>query len=115
MSTVMIGDQEFNVTKLDARKVATISKLIGNLIIRGRTTLNKLKAATEVNLVIGILAALEEDDLIQLSSVIAGCDPEYARENFDLVWVTEALNLQAQETDFRKIVENFTSLVSQIQ
>jgi hypothetical protein len=111
----MIAGESFEISQLNAKKVATISRMVGKMIISGRTTLKELKAVTDTNLVVGILASLQEEDLIELSAVIVGCDKEFARENFNLVWVSEALAAQSENADIKKIIENFTQLVSQIQ
>lgn len=112
---VMIAEQEYEVGPLNARKVAAISNLIGSLIVRGRVQLKDLKAAADTNLALGILAALQEDDLIKFSALLVNCDPEFAKENFDLIWVTDALRIQMEQTDFQAVIANFTALLSQLQ
>ena len=112
---VIIAGEEYEVGSLNAKKVAAISNLIGGLIIRGKLQLNDLKAAANTNLALGILAALQEEDLVKFSAILVNCEPEFARENFDLIWVTEALKIQMEETDLQAVITNFTALLTQLQ
>lgn len=114
---IEIEGTQYQVKKLHAFKVAKIANLFANLILGGNRKLRELKLNDlgGNSALFAILAILSEEDLVSLAALLIDVDPQFAKENFDLVWVTEALGKQIQISNLKAIVENFTSIASQIQ
>lgn len=112
---VEVNGQRYQVKKLHAKKIARIANLFANSLIKGNKQLRDMKAPDSTNILLGVLAALTEDDLVRLAAVLIDSDEQFASDNFDLLWVTDALAKQIAISNLRAVVENFTSLLSQIQ
>jgi len=115
MSKIVVGEQEFDVSKAGPMQIAGIARLIARLNLKGRDVLNKeFQAAADdpSSFVWAMLAALDEEDLIDLAALVIGADREFAAEHFDLGWVIEGLAVMIEETDLAGVVANFTRIVS---
>jgi len=111
---VVIGGKEFEITPLNAKKTTFVMNTLGRLLIGGRIKLKEFKGLEAKDLPIAILTAVDEQTLVALAAVVVGCDEDYARDNFNLSWVLEALAIQVQVGELDKVIRNFTLLVSQI-
>lgn len=112
---VNIGGIFYQVKPLHARKVSRIANLFAISLINGNKKLRDLKAPDTTNIVLGVLASLTESDLIKLAALLVDVEEKFAEDNFDLLWVTDALAKQIAVSNLKAVVENFTSLLSQIQ
>ena len=92
---ITIEGTRYELTKMRARQVATISNIFGEMLIAGDKKLKDFKVSGDINFIVGVLAALDD--------------------NFDLVWVTEALGKQLKISNLRGVLINFTSISTQIQ
>lgn len=112
---VIIEGVRHELSKLRARQVATISNIFGEMLIAGDKKLKDFKVSGDLNFIVGVLAALDERSLIKLAAALIGKDEKFAEDNFDLVWVTEALGKQLKLSNLRGVLINFTSISTQIQ
>lgn len=113
MKTVEVAGQTFEVDKAAPSQIAGIAKLIAGIYLRGKKEVSKLGLSSDASdLVWGVLSVLDEEDLIRLAALVIGSDEEFARENFDLVWVSDALASLIEETDLGAVIANFTRIVS---
>lgn len=112
---VNIAGTDYVVKPLHAKKVARIANLFAISMISGNKKLKELKAPDTTNIVLGVLAALTDTDLVKLAAILVDVEESFADENFDLLWVTDALAKQIAVSNLKAVVENFTSLLSQIQ
>lgn len=112
---VMVGDERIEIKKLSASKVAVVSNIFAELLINGNKKLREYKAADNMAFIVGVLAALDEKNLVRLAACLIERDVEFARENFELGWVLEALGIQVQVSNLRAVITNFTSLLSRLQ
>ena len=113
-NTVFVNGEEFIITPLNATKTAFIANLFGRLLISGKLQLKQFKGLDPSDLPIAILSAVTSDMLIELAAVLINSDEEFARDNFDIVWVTDALRIQVENGGLDKVIRNFTSIVSQV-
>lgn len=113
--TVVVGDERIEIKKLTASKVATVSNIMGELLINGNRKLREFKATSDMAFFVGVLAALNENELVRLAAALIERDEQFVRDNFDLGWVLDALGKQMQVSNLRAVVANFTSLLSQLQ
>ena len=110
MSSVTVNEQEFVVSRISPMQIAGIANLIARLSATGKKEIKKIDPTQKTELVWGVLAALSEDDLIAFAALTLGCDKEFAREHFDLEWVTEAIAILVEETNFEAVARNFTRI-----
>lgn len=114
MATVQINGTEFEIKPMRAKEIATISNIVGKLSLDGRKLLRA--AGTDPSDVLwALLAAVNGDELVKLAAVVVGCDEKFAAENFDLVWVTDALVKQMSNINLGAILRNFSALSTQVQ
>lgn len=113
-TVVKIGENEFEITPLNAKKTAYIANLFGKLLLAGKMKLKDFSGLRGNDLPFAILAAVDENMLVGLAAVLIGSDEEFARENFELEWVMEALVIQTRVSNLDTVIRNFTVLVSQI-
>jgi hypothetical protein len=112
---ITIEGTRYELTKMRARQVATISNIFGEMLIAGDKKLKDFKVSGDINFIVGVLAALDERSLIRLGAALIGKDEKFVEDNFDLVWVTEALGKQLKISNLRGVLINFTSISTQIQ
>ena len=113
MATVQINGQDFEIKPMRANEIAAVAQIVGRLSLDGRKLLRQ--AGTDPGDVIwALLAAVTGDELVKLAAVVVGCDAKFAADNFDLVWVTEALALQMNNINLGAILKNFTLLSTQL-
>lgn len=112
---VTVNGADYEVKPLHAKKVARIANLFATSMIKGNKKLKEMKAPDTTNIALGVLASLDENDLVKLASVLIDVDEKFADDNFDLLWVTDALGKQIAISNLKGVVENFTALLSQIQ
>lgn len=112
---VSVADEHIEIKKLTASKVATISNIFGELLIKGNKKLKEFRATDNMAFIVGVLAALDEGSLVRLASCLIERDEDFARNNFDLSWVLSALAIQMQVSNLKAVIQNFTSLLSQLQ
>lgn len=112
--SIAIGGEQITISPLNAKKTAFIMNLLGRLLITGKIRLKEIKGSSANDLPLAILAAVDEENLVQLASVVIDKDATFVTENFSLSWVLEALLIQVRVGELDKIIRNFTSLVTQI-
>lgn len=113
-TVVKIGDEEFEITPLNAKKTTYIANMFGRLLLAGKMKLKDFSGLKGNDLPFAILAAVDEEMLVGLAATLIGSDVEFARENFELEWVMEALVVQTRVSNLDTVIRNFTLLVTQI-
>lgn len=116
MAQVVVNGTSFEVGRATPAQVAGIAKLISSVSMDARKNIVKSGLEGSNDAVIwAVLGELDEDRLVGLAALVLGSDEEFARENFDLVWVTEALALVVEETNLSKVIGNFTRIFTLAQ
>lgn len=112
MAVVNVNGTEFVIKTASASQVAGIGRIIAKI---GRPARKAIaESGDQIEVLFAILAALDEETLVEFAALLIGSDKEFARENFDLRWVVEAFGAFIEETDVVGIVQNFTSMFSQV-
>lgn len=116
MAQVVVNGTTFEVGRATPAQVAGIAKLISSVSIDARK--NIVKSGLDGNgdaVMWAVLGELDEERLVGLAALVIGSDKEFARENFDLIWVTEALALIIEETNLSRVIGNFTRIFTLAQ
>lgn len=109
-------DHEFNVGRPNAAQVAAIMRILSTVLRKVSSEIrNSGSEGDNLAIVAGLLGSLTEDQLIDLASVLIGSDKQFAADNFDLVWVTEALACVIEESNLAQVIQNFTRMFARIQ
>lgn len=112
-NTVEVNGTQFELKPMKAAQIAALSNIIGRLTLDGRKLLKDIGPGGDAtDFIWGLLAAVTEKELVKLAALVIGSDETFAAENFDLVWVTEALATQIEISNIGKIITNFTRLSS---
>lgn len=109
---VVVGEREFVIGKPTPGQVAGVTRIFARLSIGAKSELKQVEKPSELDYVMAILANVDEDTLITLAALSVGCDKKYATENFDLVWVTQALGILIRKSNLATVITNFTSIMS---
>lgn len=113
-SVLQIGGKEFNISKISPKQLVGIAKFFASMTTQGKKKLKDMKLDDTTSILWGVLDVITEDELINFASLLIGCDKEFARENFDLEWMSEAFAILAEKTNVAKVIENFTRAFSGI-
>lgn len=109
-------DHEFNVGRPNAAQVAAIMRILSTVLRKVSSEIrNSGSEGDNLAIVAGLLGSLTEDQLVDLASVLIGSDKQFAADNFDLVWVTEALACVIEESNLAQVIQNFTRMFARIQ
>lgn len=113
---IEVGGEQIEIKKLSAYKVASVSNILAEWLLKGNRKLNEFKyGSNNMAFVVGMLAALDEESLVRFASTLIERDVEFVKEHFDLAWVLNALAIQMQVSNLRAVITNFTYALSQIQ
>lgn len=115
MAEIVVNGQKFTVGRPTASQVSGIAKILSKINIEARKKV--VKAGIEESggaALWALLGELDEATLIEFAALAVGCDKEFARENFDLVWVTEAVALMVEQANFAQVLANFTRIFTQM-
>jgi hypothetical protein len=114
-TVVVIDGTEYKIGKPTAAQVSGIVRAFARLQLKARGEIRGLKDATDFDYIMAFLAHLEEDMLIELAALSIGVDKKFAKENFDLIWVTQALSALIKNANLGDVISNFTSMLSPSQ
>lgn len=109
---VVVGDREIKIGKPTPKQAAGVARAFARLNLKARGELASLKNPNEFDYIMAFVAHLDEETLIDLAALAIGTDKKFATENFDLVWVTQALIVLIRKADLAKVIANFTSMLS---
>jgi len=115
MGSVNVGGTEYAIKTADAKQIAGIAKMFSQIGIESKKALAGVDGEDYLSIIVAMVGAITEDQLIDLAAISIGVDREFAKENFDLLWVTEALAVLMEETNLAGVVKNFTRIFSRFQ
>lgn len=112
---IVVNGKEHKIGAASAAQVAGIAKILSQIGIESKRSMVGVDDGDYLTIISALIGAITEDQLISLAALCIGSDREYAAENFDLVWVTEALAVLMEETDLAGVVKNFTRIASRFR
>lgn len=116
MAQVVVNGNSFEVGRATPAQIAGIAKLISSITIDARKNIVRAGLDGSGEAVLwAVLGELDEERLVSLAALVLGSDKEFARENFDLVWVTEALALIIEQSNLSAVIGNFTRIFTLAQ
>jgi len=114
-TVVIVNDQEFSVGKASAAQVSGIARILSRIGSAAGKGAQDLSDGDYLSVIAAIVGAVDEDELVSLAALCIGSDEKFAKDNFDLVWVTEALAVLIEETNLDAVIKNFMRIASRFQ
>jgi len=114
-NVVNVNGTEFTVGHANAAQISGIAKILSRIGAAAGSGAKDLEDGDYLSVIAAVIGAIEEDQLVNLAALCIGSDREFAEENFDLVWVSEALAILVEETDLSAVVKNFMRIASRFQ
>lgn len=115
MGAVTVAGEKYEIGTASARQVAGVAKILSNVGLSARKSLDNISEGDYVSVIAALFGAVTEDELVELGALCIGADKEFVEQNFDLLWVSEALAILMEETDLAGVVRNFTRIASRFQ
>lgn len=109
---VKVGDKEFVIGKPSPAQIVGITRAFAKLQLGARKSLSDITDAGDMDYIMAFLANIDEETLVNLAALSIGSDKKFAVDNFDLVWVTQALGILIRKSSLAQVVANFTSILS---
>jgi len=114
-SVVVVNGTEFPIGKASAAQVSGIAKILSRIGSAAGSGAKDLADGDYLSVIAAIIGAISEQELVELAALCIGTDKKFATENFDLVWVSEALAVLIEETNLVAVVKNFMRIASLLQ
>jgi len=112
---ITVGEEEFVIAKANAAQVSGIAKILSRIGASAGKSAGDLADGDYLSVIAAIIGSVSEEELIELAALCIGSDKAFAKENFDLVWVSEALVILIEETNLSAVVRNFMRIASLLQ
>lgn len=106
-----IGGKTFEITAMRAAQITRFANILGRVTMGGRKVLRDA-AGDPGDFIWAVLAAIDEKSLVDLAALLIGSDTEFAKDNFSLNWVVEALMIQIRVSEIGATIRNFSKLSS---
>ena len=108
MAEVIVAGKSFNIDRVSPAQVAGIARLISRMNVQARGEVLKAGLEGDGNAVMwAMLGQIGENDLVELSALVIGADKKFAKENFDLVWLSEAFANLVEVSELQVVMANF--------
>lgn len=114
VGTVVVDDKEYSISSPSAMQVLKVAKFVSKRLLAAQQTL-KFEMAIEkpdaMFLVLALLDALNEEDLVELAVMLLQSDTKKTRalvdKHLELLWLSEAFKLWVQATQLGLVLANF--------
>ena len=116
MSTVVIGEREFELIKTGRAQAVQVYRLgvwlknYGSSVVavfdrRGEEVQGTAQGLAFIG---EILSTLTPDAMLDLFEVILGCDKDFSEENFDIaVLIDSGITIYNEDTSIRRLIDRF--------
>jgi hypothetical protein len=114
-AVVVVGGVEHKIKAASAAQIAGIAKILSQVGIESKRAMSGVDDGDYLTIIAALIGAITEEQLISLAALCIGVDRQYASDNFDMLWVTEALAVLMEETDLAGVIKNFTRIASRFR
>jgi hypothetical protein len=112
---VVVNGVEYKIKTAGPAQITGIARIISQVGIAAKRNLVGMEDGDNLSIIASLIGSITEEQLVELAALCIGSDKEFAKENFDLVWVTEAMAVLMEETNLSAVIKNFTRIASRFR